>query len=266
MNSMEYNDEPQTIFSDLTDEEYCYFYDIEMGSYDTDIPFYAEFLQQTDRVLELGCGPGRVTRRLAPLCQSITGIDNSKAMIQEARARSNQDNVTYILDDMTSFSCRMKYDSIIIPYNTLNTLGSRFSIVACLQVCHSLLTREGKLVLHIFQPDEKCFALGSEKFFQFKIFELNNHVKIIKETLRSYELSTYKLILEERYRFRNFQDRAANKDLRHSITLYAPPLDEWLNLLSKTCLHVTGVWSDFTFSPYSEDTTTLLIEAVPKEQ
>ncbi len=42
-------------------------------------------LQATDTVLELGCGFGRVLRRLAPYTGAIIGVDTSEASLQAAR-------------------------------------------------------------------------------------------------------------------------------------------------------------------------------------
>jgi len=49
-----------------------------------------------DRVLELGCGIGRIGRELAPRCRSWTGVDISENMIAYAGQRMAElDNVTF---------------------------------------------------------------------------------------------------------------------------------------------------------------------------
>jgi SAM-dependent methyltransferase len=53
-------------------------------------------LQPDDRVLELGCGLGRIGRELAPSCAHWTGVDISGEMIRFARQRlSGFDNVSF---------------------------------------------------------------------------------------------------------------------------------------------------------------------------
>jgi len=44
-------------------------------------------LENDDRILELGCGVGRIGRELAPHCAHWTGVDISEKMISHARAR-----------------------------------------------------------------------------------------------------------------------------------------------------------------------------------
>jgi len=50
-----------------------------------DAEFLARFLRPEMRVLDIGCGIGRVMRPLAPLCSEIVGIDISERMIEQGR-------------------------------------------------------------------------------------------------------------------------------------------------------------------------------------
>jgi SAM-dependent methyltransferase len=49
-----------------------------------------QLLQPTDRVLDVGCGNGYTTRRIAPLVREVVGIDYSEAMIARARSESGE--------------------------------------------------------------------------------------------------------------------------------------------------------------------------------
>jgi len=53
-------------------------------------------LRATDRILELGCGVGRIGRELAPRCARWTGVDISEKMIGHARERlAHLDNTDF---------------------------------------------------------------------------------------------------------------------------------------------------------------------------
>lgn len=49
---------------------------------------HALLLRKSDRVLELGCGVGRIGRELAPLCGQWSGVDISDNMLKVARNRT----------------------------------------------------------------------------------------------------------------------------------------------------------------------------------
>ena len=70
---MDYSTEPEEIFSQLSAERYCEFYDIEMTGFDADLGFYLSALEERMDILELGCGSGRLTRALAARGHRIVG-------------------------------------------------------------------------------------------------------------------------------------------------------------------------------------------------
>lgn len=72
------------------------------------------------RVLEPGCGSGRMFAPLAARGLIVTGIDRSAAMVERARARNAG---TAVLGDMTDFDIGARFDGAICPINTLGHLS-----------------------------------------------------------------------------------------------------------------------------------------------
>src|SRR5262245_944408 len=57
---------------------------------------------QSDRIMDFGCGAGRLTIPLARVATRVTGVDSSAALIDEARAncqRAGVSNVDFALSD-----------------------------------------------------------------------------------------------------------------------------------------------------------------------
>ncbi len=73
---------------------------------------------QAARILDLGCGPGLYTARLAALGHTCTGIDFSPASIEYARQHSA---CTYFQGDLREVAFGSGYDLVMMIYGELNT-------------------------------------------------------------------------------------------------------------------------------------------------
>jgi SAM-dependent methyltransferase len=70
------------------------------------------------RILDLGCGPGLYTQRLARLGHACTGIDVSPASIAYAREQAHQD--TYHLGDIRTAETGSGYDLVMLIFGEFN--------------------------------------------------------------------------------------------------------------------------------------------------
>lgn len=66
--------------------------------------------QPGERILDLGCGPGQLTARIAESGAAVIGIDRSEAMI--AQARANYPLLDFRLGDAASFALDAPVDAI----------------------------------------------------------------------------------------------------------------------------------------------------------
>ena len=115
----EYEDEPEDVFSALSEKVYCDLYELEMDNYSADIDFYEKNLSPSGSLLEIGCGTGRIAQTLSAENRVVTGIDISLAMVEKASAKKNP-YCKYICMDMRKLAFSTFFDTILIPYNTLN--------------------------------------------------------------------------------------------------------------------------------------------------
>jgi trans-aconitate methyltransferase len=63
-----------------------------------------------ERILDLGCGTGQLTAKIAEAGAIVTGIDRSPGMV--AQARQNYPNLEFKLADATAFSDAGKFDAV----------------------------------------------------------------------------------------------------------------------------------------------------------
>jgi SAM-dependent methyltransferase len=83
--------------------------------------------ERPSKVLDLGCGPGFYTSRLAKLGHSCTGIDFSPASIEFARKKDEEEKTgcTYIQHDLRTFDFGTGYDLVMLIYGEFNTFRKK---------------------------------------------------------------------------------------------------------------------------------------------
>jgi ubiquinone/menaquinone biosynthesis C-methylase UbiE len=95
-------------------------------------------------VLELGCGTGEFSRRLAPLARKVTALDVSAEMIRVARSRSaGRVNIQYVVGDMMAIPLQSGSFDCVVSLNTLHHADT----VEALRAMRGALRPGGTLLL-----------------------------------------------------------------------------------------------------------------------
>ncbi len=102
------------------------------------------------RVLDLGCGPGFYTNRLAVRGHTCTGIDFAPASIAYARRQAASAHLTsaYIPDDLRTADFGTGFDLVMLIYGELNAFA-RSEAEALLTKARSALAAGGTLLLEV---------------------------------------------------------------------------------------------------------------------
>jgi trans-aconitate 2-methyltransferase len=66
--------------------------------------------QAGERILDVGCGTGHLTKKIADAGAIVTGMDSSENMI--AAARADYPGIEFVQADVTDFSFEEKYDAV----------------------------------------------------------------------------------------------------------------------------------------------------------
>ena len=116
-----------------------------------DVNFYLGACHGAAKVLELGCGFGRV---LSPLCRAgheVWGLDNDEALLARAAERAPQAHL--ILGDMRTFELDERFDRVIIPFSGLWCLLDPADIVATLGRARAHLAPGGMVIFDGYAAD-----------------------------------------------------------------------------------------------------------------
>jgi ubiquinone/menaquinone biosynthesis C-methylase UbiE len=112
---------------------------------------------QCESVLEIGCGAGAFTRRLAARAQRVTGLDLSPQMLRLAQERSrSHTNIDYISGDIMRLSLAAESYDCIVSIATLHHLPPD----QALSKMKSLLRPGGVLVIHDLVADSGPLERG----------------------------------------------------------------------------------------------------------
>ncbi len=127
------------------------YYDAFEWSLD-DLKLYSQFTNPDSNVLELGSGTGRISVPLAKRSKQLIGVEISESMLNQARAKCQESNVSFIIDDITSINLNQKFDLIIAPYRVLQCLEQQHQVDGLFKVIYNHLKADGIAILNIFNP------------------------------------------------------------------------------------------------------------------
>ena len=110
-------------------------------------------------VLEIACGTGRITLRLAQAGANITGLDLSNEMLEIAlRKSAGMANVQWVRGDMRTFEIEKRFGLVIIPGHSFQFMLTPDDQMACLKRARHHLAPEGILAIHLDHQDFNWLA------------------------------------------------------------------------------------------------------------
>jgi SAM-dependent methyltransferase len=101
-------------------------HDVECGGYGADLELWARLSTECGgRVLELGCGTGRVALHLAARGHDVTGIEPEAALAEAARARAATQglNLRVIEADARELALGETFELVLAPMQLMQLLG-----------------------------------------------------------------------------------------------------------------------------------------------
>ena len=242
-----------------------------------DISFYVDEARNSGgRVLELGCGTGRVALPIAQAGVDIVGLDFSTVMLDEARrkmigSQPLSGSLTLVEGDMRDFSLGGElgegepFSLAIIPFRGFLSLLSVGDQVRALVNIKRHLSPGGKLILSIFVPDPSMLVQEVDGPYhfrdvtdpgtgrQFVLWQQNrydNYSQIVNTRTIIEELDEDGVVRERKYR--DFQLRYIHRWEMH-------------HLLRMCGFEVLDLFGDFSRSDFDDTSTEMIwVAGVPR--
>ncbi len=211
----------------MNNYEFSEVYDILMKnvSYDNWAKFIDERLKGKKEILEIGCGTGEITKRLADRNYKVTAIDSSENMLVKAYEKLRKiPNIRMMKGDGTDFKINHKFDGIVSTCDVVNYMLKNSELEKFVDNSYNLLKEDGCIVFDlssyyklknvldnntfvneeegIFYVWENTFdekSCISEMNLNFFIYDNNNYKRIIEtQHQRAYRTKEIKKVLEKR--------------------------------------------------------------------
>lgn len=137
-----------------------------------DVAFYERVCQGATRILELGCGWGRISLPLAQAGLDVVGVDNEPQFVAWAREALEKTSLPrgsarFVVADAAHLPSdfleahQSSFDRVLFPYNTIYALGGSAELARALCDARACLREDGELWLDVYDVDELHDALLS---------------------------------------------------------------------------------------------------------
>lgn len=148
------------------DKEAKIYDDVHNSEFMGDTTFYLhEAKKARGKVLEVGCGTGRIYLRLLEAGVDAYGIDISRGMLQKLRANAHAKGLAekIFLANAKNFRLPHKFELIIVPFRAFLHLLTMDDQLAALKTMRAHLAPGGKLMLNFFYPDPEFISKNYHK-------------------------------------------------------------------------------------------------------
>jgi len=235
------------------------FYDYHAHRGGDDIPFYVDLARAAGgRVLELGCGTGRVLLPLARAGVPITGVDRSPAMLVVCERQLSQETedvqqrVDLVRQDLCQFHLGASFALVFIPFGPFQSLLEVEQQLSCLRLVREHLEPGGRLVIDIQNPNLYPLLTDGDDQLIGGAFDTaaGQHVQW---KVQSASVDVWKQIVYEEL---VYEVRGAGGEVECLVYpdvirfFYRCELE---HLLARSGFALTGLYGDFLFTEYDSE-------------
>jgi SAM-dependent methyltransferase len=229
-----------------------------------DLPLHLDVIERTGkRVLEVGCGTGRLLLPLARAGCRLVGVDASPAMLALADrklANAGEDvrlRASLVEGDMRTLRLDEEFDVALLPVKTFAYLTSRADQLAALSAIVGHLRPGGRFVLDLLNPAPAWLAQPDGSVRQDVTGEVDGVVVTRTETAVSTDLAAQVRVLRSAYEViaptGSVRKRIVEWPFRWTHRFEAE------HLLERAGLEVEHVYGGYVGEPFTSDSPALLL-------
>ncbi|MEM0915469.1 MAG: class I SAM-dependent methyltransferase [Planctomycetota bacterium] len=235
------------------------FYDL-LSTAPDDLAFYRGLITSPDaRVLELGCGTGRVLAPLADHCAYIHGLDHSESMLTFCRQRlanrgTGPDRAQVDQADVADFNLGQTFDLVTAPYRVFQCLKDDRQVAGVMSCIREHLAPGGVGVLNVFHPKhERDAMIGSwARDGEELVHSHGNNGHVIRQYERRTRVDTDPLVIYPELVYRTYEHDELVDEVVHPLTMRCWYPEEFLDLIKAHGFTIRRTWGGYHDEPYAQ--------------
>jgi len=227
------------------------YYDVLHAGNAGDVRFYLdEASGAREKVLEIGCGNGRIFLGMLRRGIDAYGLDKSAAMLDSLKGKAKKCGLDISgrikQADMRAFSYPFKFGLIIIPYRAFLHMETREDQKKCLRNVLRHLEKGGRLALNFFDPRPGHLAMKRRRMVWKKKGPEGGRLRIEEE----YRYDLVNQYMHAHHRILNPPEGAPRGKVDFS-TCYIFPR-EFMNMLELCGFRRWKLYGGFDYKPYTK--------------
>ena len=242
------------------------YYDIVSSGLEHDVEFYVNLAEEVEgKVLELGCGTGRVTIPIARSEKEIVGLDSNPFMLDKGKKKGKMarigNHMQFVEGDMREFRFRETFSLIIIPYRSFLHLLTVKEQLDTLCNIYRHLSPGGLIALNMFVPHIKSLYEEDHKSSTRGIYDIpgsEDRLAVWDYTRFDHYMQIAEIIRQ--YERLNVKGEVIQRIISPLHIRYVYPF-ELHHLLKLSGFKVLQKYGDFYKTPFGPESTELIIVA-----
>ena len=246
-------------------DEYAPFYDWENARTMArrDVPFWQQLARRLGgRVLELGCGTGRVSVPVARAAGSFVGIDRSAEMLRRSRARFGRAKLDgrarLVRGDIRKlpFSSRAPFQLVMAPYGILQSLLREVDLTAALASVARVTTQGGTVGVDLVPDLPRWPEYQRQIILRGRRSARGSHLTLV-ESVRQ-DRSRRLTVFDQEYVERRGSERTVR---RFSLTFRTLSVPQMTRRLERAGFRVDAMLGDYNGAAWHRDADVWVILA-----
>ncbi len=216
-----------------------------------DLAFYRRLCRGVGRVLELGCGDGRVAEPIAADGASVVGIESHPDMVAACAGKGFE----VVSGDMGAFELPgPPFDRIIVPYTALYCLADDDAVVECLRCIARHLAPDGLFAFDGYLVNPDLPGGEDEPEWLTTVYEDEGRVDVFENGSHSPEAHDFEVTYTHQVHVGDEMRQTAYTLHHHYVNAADLP-----DLFERADLAIEAVYGDFDEGPFVEEEAERLV-------